>query len=227
MATLTRDELVVLARKLEAEGLSQTAIADELNKRGITNAKGSSWTRGAIYQLFREARDHEKELDKVDTVDTPALQADETQSAVNDDTLDTVSAPVSEDAPHAPVTDDKVDTITRAEVEAMLAALENRLTTIIAQNISTGDTLDKLDEPPLPPKTGKRFHGAKGDIRVRVDAVLVELFEGDVAKRFAGNASRAMDAILWSHFGKPALSFELPKDEQERLHKKYGREEKD
>jgi hypothetical protein len=61
--------------------------------------------------------------------------------------------------------------------------------------------------PPMPKKRGKRLLGEKGDIRVRVDAVLAELFQKEVTQH-GGNASAAMDKILWNYFGKPRLSFE-------------------
>jgi hypothetical protein len=42
---------------------------------------------------------------------------------------------------------------------------------------------------------------------VRVDKVLWELFQDEVS-RHNGNASAAMDTILWNHFGRPRLSFQ-------------------
>jgi hypothetical protein len=68
--------------------------------------------------------------------------------------------------------------------------------------------LTRTEEPPLPPKDGKKFLGNKADIRVRADENLGRLFEADVNQRFGGNASPCMDTNLWNFCGKPALSFE-------------------
>lgn len=68
--------------------------------------------------------------------------------------------------------------------------------------------------PPAPPRTGrygKKFAGSKGDIRVRVDRVLWTLFQEEIS-RHNGNASAAMDTILWHYFGKPSLSFQDGQD---------------
>jgi len=45
----------------------------------------------------------------------------------------------------------------------------------------------KVEEPPLPPKTRKKFAGSKADVRVRVDENLGKLFDADVSQHFAGN----------------------------------------
>jgi len=43
---------------------------------------------------------------------------------------------------------------------------------------------------------------------VRIDSNLFELFDAECRLRYHGNASQAMNAILWQHYGKPRLSFE-------------------
>lgn len=86
--------------------------------------------------------------------------------------------------------------------------LEKRIDERIAEISSSLTSLATTDEPPLPPRHGKRHLGGKGDIRVRVDGELLKLFQQETA-RYNGNASRAMDVILWRYFGKPKLTFEL------------------
>ncbi len=101
----------------------------------------------------------------------------------------------------------------------MLEAMEARLRELIETKLGAARlehgisaAFPKVEEPPLPPKTGKKYAGTKADLRVRVDENLGKLFETDVNQRFGGNASRAMDAILWNFYGKPSLSFETPKE---------------
>jgi hypothetical protein len=112
------------------------------------------------------------------------------------------------------------DFLTREEVHKMRAELETQLIELIETKLGVEKLEPKFslpltttEQPPLPPKEGKRFKGTKADIRVRVDENLGKLFEADVNQRFGGNASRCMDAILWNFYGKPGLSFEKPPDE--------------
>jgi len=112
------------------------------------------------------------------------------------------------------------DFLTREEVHTMRAELETHLIELIETKLGVEKLepqfslpLTTTEEPPLPPKEGKKFKGSKADIRVRVDQNLGKLFDADVNQRFGGNASRCMDAILWNYYGKPCLSFEEPTDE--------------
>ena len=70
-------------------------------------------------------------------------------------------------------------------------------------------------EPPLPPKTSRKFEGSKTDIRVRIDSVLFNLLNLDSHRTSAGNLSRTLDIILWRYYGKPKLSWELDKLDKE------------
>lgn len=112
------------------------------------------------------------------------------------------------------------DFLTREDVHKMRAELETQLIELIETKLGVEKLEPKFslplpttEQPPLPPKEGKKFKGTKADIRVRVDENLGKLFEADVNQRFGGNASRCMDAILWNFYGRPHLSFEKSTDE--------------
>lgn len=117
--------------------------------------------------------------------------------------------------------DERSERVSLDKVLVLMTELEARLTEFIDEKIE--ETLEdrardihdyKRESPPTPPKTGrsgKKFAGSKGDIRVRVDKVLCDLFQEEVM-RHNGNASAAMDTILWNYFGKPTLSFQKGKD---------------
>lgn len=64
-------------------------------------------------------------------------------------------------------------------------------------------------EPPLPPKTSRKFEGEKADIRARVDSVLFNLLNLDAHRQSGGNLSRQLDIVLWRYYGKPKLSWEI------------------
>ncbi|MGO9120489.1 MAG: hypothetical protein ACLQPD_23105 [Desulfomonilaceae bacterium] len=105
----------------------------------------------------------------------------------------------------------------RAEVKSMLKEQEAKLTRLIDEKIQAAlgkrpadMTAGEKNDPPLPPKSGKKFAGAKGDLRVRIDSNLLGLLESDCNRHYNGNMSRCLDAILWRYYREPALSFEEP-----------------
>lgn len=105
----------------------------------------------------------------------------------------------------------------KAEVKSMLKDQEEKLTRLIDEKIQAAlgrrppdMTACEKNDPPLPPKTGKKFAGAKGDLRVRIDSNLLDLLESDCQRYYNGNMSRCLDALLWRYYEKPALSFEEP-----------------
>lgn len=75
-------------------------------------------------------------------------------------------------------------------------------------------------EPPRPPKEGRRFAGAYAHVRGVLDVVLLDMLTKKSAD-FGNNVSKALTAILWQHFDRPALSFEIPESELEALKLKY------
>lgn len=116
--------------------------------------------------------------------------------------------------------DEPSDRISMDKVLVLMTELEARLTQFVDEKIvaaletrTGGPDPDMPASPPPRPKTGpsgKRLAGSKCDVRVRVDKVLWDLFQQEVI-RHNGNASAAMDTILWNYFGRPPLSFQ---DEQ-------------
>jgi hypothetical protein len=102
-----------------------------------------------------------------------------------------------------------------SQVRSLLEEQEEKLTRLIDEKIQAAlgrrpsdMTAGEANDPPLPPKTGKKSAGAKWDLRVRIDSNLLDLLESDCQRRYNGNMSRCLDAILWRYYGQPALSFE-------------------
>ncbi len=96
--------------------------------------------------------------------------------------------------------------LTKTIEDRLECAVETRLTEILKTKPGITDAGDR-DEPPLPPKKGKKFLGEKRDIRGRIDANLWDMFQRECIK-YNGNVSKTLDTILWRYFGKPRLSFE-------------------
>ncbi|MGO9116828.1 MAG: hypothetical protein ACLQPD_04360 [Desulfomonilaceae bacterium] len=100
-----------------------------------------------------------------------------------------------------------------------LSDMEERLITLVKAEIHSekglrGSQKKAVDDPkakcPLPPKTGKKYHGGKTDLRARMDSNLFKLFEAEAKRDHGGNLSRMLDQVVWSYFGQPPLSFETP-----------------
>jgi hypothetical protein len=89
--------------------------------------------------------------------------------------------------------------ITREELES---AILKSLTAVIP-NQSANPT--NFGIPPAP-NNGSKFQGDKKSLLGLVDANLVATFEGEAGERFDGNSSRALEEILWTHYGQPKLS---------------------
>ena len=67
--------------------------------------------------------------------------------------------------------------------------------------------------PPYPKVKGsKRYQGDRVTLPgLRIDKRLYDLFEGE-RRKLAISASELMQRLLWQHFGRPALSFEVEGD---------------
>lgn len=96
--------------------------------------------------------------------------------------------------------------LTKTLEDRMECAVETRVAEFLKSKYGALGAADR-DEPPLPPKKGKKFLGEKRDIRGRIDANLWELFQKECTEH-NGNVSKTLDTILWRYFGKPRLSFE-------------------
>jgi hypothetical protein len=80
---------------------------------------------------------------------------------------------------------------------------------------------DGLELPPLPKKAGRKYLGSKQDLRVRVDKNLYELLLDHARAEFGGNASAALDAVLWTFYNRPQLSFETAKPAYKTTEENY------
>lgn len=119
----------------------------------------------------------------------------------------------------APLLDQGINTMIRAEISAQMQEAITELSTLLDSKIKDAlGSLNKLDknviqdEPALPPKTGKKFTGSKDHLHIRVDAELIRVVGELARERYAGNVSRAAEVALWRGLGRPTLSHELEAD---------------
>jgi hypothetical protein len=192
MGASEKEHIINRASELRAQGLPWSAVASTLTAEGLMDSTGKPFTGESTRKfLFRHKQDT---LDKGGQVGV----------AANRDKVDTVEAePVHE-------------TVTKEEVSNMLQQTEARLSALIDSKIKAafgegGSVVSagKRDDPPRPPKEGKRFTGKKEDIRARIDSELFKRLNED-CEHYGGNMSTCLDAILWRYYEKPRLSFEKP-----------------
>jgi hypothetical protein len=104
-------------------------------------------------------------------------------------------------------------------LEDLARGLENKLTlrlqTLVQDAVEKNRERGVIDPSrtsreacPVSPRARGQVAGKKVSIRVMIDANLFELFDAECRLRFHGNATQAMNEILWRHYQKPRLSFE-------------------
>ncbi len=114
---------------------------------------------------------------------------------------------------------DQLESKLTGRLETLVHDLETRLTGLVQSLVHTamqeagiaqGEASVELDreECPVARKTKAAAEGKSVALRARIDLNLFELFDADCRSKYQGNASQAMNAILWRHYGKPVLSFE-------------------
>ncbi|MFH0822203.1 MAG: hypothetical protein V2B18_05580 [Pseudomonadota bacterium] len=204
-------DVVKRAHELKTAGKGWPEIVEILDRDGFRDKNGNPYQSGNLRGLYSRHGKNIDTLTKVDTVDTQSVKdttnmvdMDDDEPKDTEDNIDMIAI-ATKDSHDKVDTDDK-GVVTREEVALMLADMENRIMQAVqAHNVVKDDT---DDSPPLPPKTGKKFHGSKEDIRARVDSNLFALLDDMCKSRFRGNMSIALDHVLWTFFGKPRLSFQ-------------------
>jgi hypothetical protein len=208
----------ILERKLEEEGdrveISESPVGSE-----PTWLLASRRPRSATLEPAERARTKASQSDPVDA-DTVEIDdsvifetgADIFDSAVLRQGRDFLDSAGEE--PTGPIGPEMISImlqelekrLTKTIEDRMECAVETRLTEFLRSKYSTPEDSER-DEPPLPPRKGKKFLGEKKDLRGRIDTNLWELFHQECNK-YNGNVSQTLDTILWRYFGKPKLSFE-------------------
>jgi len=193
-------EVMRRAHELKTAGKGWPEIVKILESEGFRDRDGKPYQSGNLRGMYSRNKPPEAPQAKIDKVDM--VNAKQASKEDNVDMIDKINEAI----------DSKVgmvvkDMTTREEVAEMLQDMENRIMQAVqaqAAKIDIGDTNDM----PLPPKTGKKYHGSKEDIRARVDSNLFALLDDMCRSRFKGNMSIALDHVLWTFFGKPRLSFQ-------------------
>ena len=97
-------------------------------------------------------------------------------------------------------------------IQDQLSLLQQRVQSLeLATKTQVESKVDGLELPPLPKKAGRKYLGSKQDLRVRIDSNLHKLLLDHARTEFGGNASAALDAVLWTFYNRPQLSFEPTK----------------
>jgi len=167
------------AQALHDEGQSWETVADILAREGVTTNRGRPYTATSM-------RIMSKNLSNESTGQVPA------------------APPVERDEP---LSIDKVDRLMHSIMQRVERLIDEKIQAALGARRAVA-SVSREDDPPSPPKTGKRLHGEKKDLRARIDRNLMNLLEVDCQTHYSGNMSKCLDAILWRYYDKPRLSFE-------------------
>jgi len=197
---------LIRAQALQREGKAWSEVARILASEGAVNTKGVPYEADSLKAACsRLAKTLPKDVDgrRADRERKPLrshVKVDR-QRALSPDKVDTIES----------VTSDKVDRLTKEEMDSIMQRVESLIDEKIQAALGAGRAVASVpreDDPPSPPKTGKRLHGVKRDLRARIDKNLMYLLEVDCQTHYGRNMSKCLDAILWRYYDKPRLSFE-------------------
>ena len=173
---------------LRAKGVSWNEIACVLENEGLRGSTGKFLTASSLRSHYARKRD-EIMADRSEHQEQSDRQEPSSQSDRSDHGERTAELPASWEA--------RIKEIVHAEVQSMGIA-------------QTGEDLDD-DLPPAPERKGRGETRSYEKFSVTVDVNLARLFRKE-AKRRRLSVGRLMDAILWSRYGKPDLSYPAPDD---------------
>ena len=193
-------DVIRRAHELKTAGKGWPEIVEILESEGFKDRDGKPYQSGNLRGMYSRNKPQEAPQSKTDKVVIVDIKTESKKDNV--DMIDKINEAI----------DSKVgmvvkDMATREEVTQMLMDMENRIMQSVQAQAVKVD-IDDTNDMPLPPKTGKKYHGSKEDIRARVDSNLYALLDDMCKSRFKGNMSIALDHVLWTFFGKPLLSFQ-------------------
>lgn len=177
----------------EDQGLSFAQIAEQLTREGYVNAAGGTFTANSVksrYGRWKERGGRE-------------IQSPDVSAIMPSDSPEEDAA--SHGAPCEPceASHDEIPAAWLAPLRKLIRDEFQAMTGNVAR-------IETEKPPPTPRKKGsKEYEGERATLPgCRVDAVLHTLFEKE--RQAQGiSASELMQWVLWAHFGKPRLSFEM------------------
>jgi hypothetical protein len=204
-----KTEILAQARELALAGISDTD--DMLEMTGTVDTDNRHDTH-----IIDDNRDKTDTLDipdagEIDIEDAPELDIPDVE-AINIEATEELNICDTFDV------DNAQSFITREDALAMMQEMEDRLARLI--NAERAPVSADADEPSAQAKQGKKYLGARGDLRVKLDAALLDRLRA-LEAHYAGNLSRAVDVIIWRGLNRPLMSYELPEAEQKRLRNLY------
>lgn len=111
---------------------------------------------------------------------------------------------------HKPEFDTPLSPIDVKELESRMRAVAKEYFDEMIGKVKTVHAVGTAEDlPPEPPREGKGKRRTRryGRITVTVDESLLRLFEEEQRTRSL-SASRLLDSILWTRYGKPSLSYQ-------------------
>lgn len=214
--TTLSDRLRALVQEhMSAEGkiLNWQGIADTLNKEGFLNSKGGKWTKTTVANHFQKKIkrrgapcEHPGHSVREALLSEPSERSEQSSGEV------TLSERTGKSEPSARSAEweERAREIAEEVCQKMIYNIQNELKAAptLAQDLE--------DELPEIPGKGRKESRLYGKVGVTIDGVLLKRLMTE-AKQRSLSVGKLLDRILWHRYGRPALSFELPPEEQQQL----------
>lgn len=209
MNEMTRPEVYQRVHELKTQGVEWPEIIKTLESEGFRDSTGKPYTKSNISSNYsRRYGSNPRKKVNIPTVhqDKPTPKKERSQRSQTPK-----EAPPAEE--HKPEFNVPMpQTIDTKELESRMRAVAKEFFDEMigkVQTVHTDHTGRAEDLPPEPPREGKGKRRTRryGRITVTVDESLLTLFEKEQRDRSL-SASRLLDGILWTRYGKPSLSYQ-------------------
>jgi hypothetical protein len=228
----------ILAQVMEEEGMSLTTIVEGnlkkgfgvsvskmLNNRKVLTPGKTEWTNKTVSQWINKLKDNGSLIPVLEK----ALQA---KDATHQERLEHVcierkepSAQTEEVPEPESVHEERPSHSEHITWDQIVERLTPIIREIASEVCSSFNPVPNLphevteDAPPKPEvlkqteRGGRRENRIYAKVGATIDEELFKLFEADRERRRC-STGRLLDVILWQHYGRPPLSFELPGAEE-------------
>lgn len=207
MSETTRPEVYQRVHELRTQGTEWPEIIETLESEGFRDSKGQPYTKSNITSNYsRRYGSNPRKKVNIPSVHqdrpTPKKERSQRSHKPKEEPQEPVVEPINEPAPKD--TKEEIE-----DMEARMRAIAHEVCSEMLKSVPTvhAGTADDLPPEPQREGKGKRRTRRYGRITLTVDETLLTLFEKEQKDRSL-SASRLLDGILWTRYGRPALSYQ-------------------
>jgi len=215
MSETERPEVYQRVHELRTQGVEWAIVVETLKYEGYLDSSGKPFTKSNITSNYsRRYGSNPRKKMSIPTVHQDKPKPKKERSKRSQPLKETPPEPavelITEPAPKD--TKEEIE-----DMEARMRAIAHEVCSEMLKNVPTVHTVGTAEDlPPEPAREGKGKRRTRryGRITVTVDESLLRLFENEQRDRSL-SASRLLDGILWTRYGKPTLSYQDATEEKE------------